>query len=94
MKRFRVALGEGHPNTLHTMSNLASALFSQGKHRESEILYRQILDKFFLIRGETHPSTIDAMSSLANALSIQTLLQTVYQRVELTLVLCSLLVQV
>ena len=44
-ERRKQALGEYHPRTLASMSDLATVLFQQGRNEEAEALFRQILEK-------------------------------------------------
>ena len=41
----KAKLGEGHPDTLATLSNLAKVLEAQGHLAEAEPLYREALEK-------------------------------------------------
>ena len=71
MNLFREKLGDNHPDTLGTMSNLASAYDNQGKYRDAMVLYKQCLDKQKAVLGENHPDTLDTMFNLAGAYSDQ-----------------------
>ncbi|KAH9212847.1 hypothetical protein DL95DRAFT_447360 [Leptodontidium sp. 2 PMI_412] len=57
-------LPETHPDTLTTMSNLASVLLSQGKYADAEAMNRQTLEIKEEVLGKTHPSTLMTMSNL------------------------------
>jgi tetratricopeptide (TPR) repeat protein len=61
-------LGETHPDTLGSMSNLAVLLSSQGKLSEAEPLYRDALRCWRETLGETHPETLSSMNNLGNLL--------------------------
>jgi tetratricopeptide (TPR) repeat protein len=57
-------LGEGHPNTLGSMSNLAIVLNNQGKYDEAEAMYRRTLQLMEKVLGEEHPATLASMNNL------------------------------
>ncbi|KAG8718742.1 hypothetical protein FRC09_012178 [Ceratobasidium sp. 395] len=59
------ALGEQHPDTLISMSNLALTYEYQGRWDEAEALQLQVLDAEKQISGERHPSTLNSMNNLA-----------------------------
>uniref|UniRef100_A0A7S4RXZ9 Kinesin light chain n=1 Tax=Ditylum brightwellii TaxID=49249 RepID=A0A7S4RXZ9_9STRA len=59
------ALGEAHPHTLGTMSNLAAAVRGQGRYEEAEELFRQCLEAKKSALGEAHPDTLATMNNLA-----------------------------
>jgi hypothetical protein len=64
-------LGEEHPSTLIASSNLAGALFNQGKHAEAEPIFREVLVVQKRVLGEEHPSTLHTASKLASTLCNQ-----------------------
>ena len=66
----KALLGESHPSTLGTMSNLADTYVNQGKHREAEVLFKQCLDKQKAVLGESHPHTLLTMRNLALVLDL------------------------
>ena len=57
-------LGEEHPHTLVSASNLASALLKQGDFSEAERLFRGTLNIRKRVLGEEHPSTVAMSNSL------------------------------
>ena len=61
-------LGEDHPRTRVSMSNLALTLCEQGNLPRAMELQEKVLESRCRILGEDHPDTIGAMSSLANTL--------------------------
>ncbi len=64
-------LGKKHPDTLASMSNLASVLNSQGKYVEAEEMYRQVLKLSEKVLGKEHPNTLASMNNLASVLDSQ-----------------------
>ena len=54
----------GHPDTLLTMSNLASTYDRQGLRREAQVLFMQCFEKRKIVLGENHPDTLDTMNKL------------------------------
>lgn len=66
----KTALGDQHPQTLMTMSNLACTLMDQGKFSEAEVLNRQVLEGRQIL-GEQHPDTLTSVSNLAQVLQAQ-----------------------
>jgi tetratricopeptide (TPR) repeat protein len=65
------ALGPEHPDTLTSMSNLASVLNSQGKYEEAEAINRQTLVRREKVLRPEHPDTLTSMSNLALVLDSQ-----------------------
>ncbi|KAK0711611.1 hypothetical protein B0H67DRAFT_296663 [Lasiosphaeris hirsuta] len=65
------ALGEEHPDTLRSMSNLANVLNRQGKYEEAEQMHRQALQLWEKALGEEHPDTLSSMNNLAVILDSQ-----------------------
>ncbi len=61
----RQVLGEEHPHTLDSMSNLAGALHELGRHDEAEALYIEVLAIHRRVLGEKHRPTLDAVNDLA-----------------------------
>jgi hypothetical protein len=55
-------LGREHPDTLTSMSNLASVLNSQGKYEEAEKMHRRALEMKEVMLGREHPSTLASMT--------------------------------
>ena len=58
-------LGEEHPSTLTTMSNLAETLHDQGDLAGVRKLHNQVLEMRWEILGEQHPDTLASMNNLA-----------------------------
>ena len=59
------ALGEKHPSTLASMGNLASVYQEQGRWKEAEELWVQVLEIKKRTIGEEHPSILRSMANLA-----------------------------
>jgi tetratricopeptide (TPR) repeat protein len=57
--------GEEHPDTLVTMTNLASVYTSQGRWNEAKELQLQILQLSQRVLGDTHAATLTSMAHLA-----------------------------
>jgi tetratricopeptide (TPR) repeat protein len=64
-KNLSEILGEGHPSTLASMSNLAVVLRDQGKYEQAEEMQRQALGLHETALGKDHPDTLRCMNSLA-----------------------------
>jgi CHAT domain-containing protein/tetratricopeptide (TPR) repeat protein len=64
-------LGEDHPDTAQSYSNLASSLNAQGKYAEAEAVYRKALDICRKALGEEHPTTAKNYNNLAANLNAQ-----------------------
>ena len=62
MKR---VLGEEHPDTLMSMSNLASTYRKQGRRKEAEVLEALVMETRKRVLGEEHPDTLLSMANLA-----------------------------
>jgi hypothetical protein len=62
----KTVLGEEHPNTLISMSNLASTYKNQGRWKEAEELQAKELKMCSRVLGEEHPSTLKSMGNLAS----------------------------
>jgi len=71
LKRFRVNLGESHPNTFFAMNFLAKCYNHHGKYTEAEVLYKQCLDKMKVVVNKSHPCFLVAMSGLADTYGFQ-----------------------
>jgi tetratricopeptide (TPR) repeat protein len=65
----RRTLGEEHPDTLQSMSELAHLRTVQGRLREAEELDRRILASRRRVSGLERPETLKAMTGLANVVS-------------------------
>jgi hypothetical protein len=64
-------LGEEHPATLASASNLARSLSGQGTHAEAEAMKLKVLGARKRVLGEEHPGTLTSASNLAMFLSDQ-----------------------
>ncbi|CUS15721.1 unnamed protein product, partial [Tuber aestivum] len=64
-------LGPDHPNTLTSVSNLASVLESQGKYTQSEAMNRRALEGHEKTLGPDNPDTLTSISFLAAVLGDQ-----------------------
>ena len=60
-------LGEDHPDTLASRSNLAVAYVSAGRLAEAIALYEQVLTDRTCVLGEDHPDTLTSRNNLAVA---------------------------
>ena len=58
-------LGEEHPSTLTSVSNLAGVLRNQGKYDEAEQMNRRALEGSEKALGEEHPDTLTSVYCLA-----------------------------
>lgn len=65
LRKTEETFGKEHPNTLTSMSNLASVLRFQGKYDEAEGIHRQVLALRESVLGKEHPSTLKSMANLA-----------------------------
>jgi tetratricopeptide (TPR) repeat protein len=70
LKAKRQELGDEHPHTLTSMSNLAAALLDQEKYDEAEVLIRRVV-KGRQQLGEEHPDRLTALDILARVLGAQ-----------------------
>ena len=59
-------LGNEHPDTLRSVSNLASVLQHQGKYDEAEQMNRRALDSSEKVLGKEHPHTLMSVNNLGN----------------------------
>ncbi|KAH8671817.1 TPR domain protein [Tricladium varicosporioides] len=62
------ALGEDHPDTLTSVSNLALVLQDQGKYEQAEELSRRALGGWEKALGEDHSNTLTSVDNLASVL--------------------------
>ena len=65
------AVGEAHPTTLISRSNLAQLLAALGRVTEAEPLMRRDLQSTIDSRGQFHADTLLAYSNLARCLALQ-----------------------
>ncbi|KAI4193680.1 MAG: hypothetical protein LQ350_008211 [Teloschistes chrysophthalmus] len=68
---YEKVLGKEHPETLTSVSNLASVLQDQGKYEEAERMNRRALDGYKKVLGKEHPNTLTSVSNLALVLQDQ-----------------------
>ncbi len=68
-------LGLEHPDTLHSMHNLAEAWRKQGRYQEAEKLHQQALTLLEKVLGEEHPKTLFSKRNLAVMLSTQSVVK-------------------
>jgi hypothetical protein len=66
--RRRQILGEDHPDTLRSASNLAAILSRMGKMQAARNLERDTLERRSRVLGENHPLTQFSATSLASDL--------------------------
>jgi CHAT domain-containing protein/Tfp pilus assembly protein PilF len=64
-------LGEAHPITATSLSNLGNVLYLQGKFKQAEAVHRRALALREKILGAEHPDTATSMNNLANVLQEQ-----------------------
>ena len=60
-------LGETHPDTLGSRSNLAAAYEAAGRLAEAMPLYERTLADCERVLGESHPDTLGSRNNLARA---------------------------
>ena len=64
-------LGKEHLDTLTSVNNLASDLWSQGRYEEAEALDRRVLNRREKVIGKEHPDTLTSVSNLVSDLRAQ-----------------------
>lgn len=64
-------LGQEHPTTATSLSNLGNVLHLQGKFKEAEAVHRRALAIREKVLGAEHPDTATSMNNLANVLQEQ-----------------------
>jgi tetratricopeptide (TPR) repeat protein len=64
-------LGQEHPDTLTSVSQLGSVLESQGKYDAAEVLHRRALEGYEKVLGREHPHTLIGVSNLGSVLESQ-----------------------
>ena len=64
-------LGLEHPDTLGSINDSASVLYSQGKYEDAEAMNRQTLARQEKVLGLKHPDTLESMNNLASVLYSQ-----------------------
>src|SRR5260370_42566242 len=65
----RRILGEEHPDTLNSISNLARTLAAQGDLAGARRLEEPVLEARRRILGEEHPDTLTSMDNLARTIA-------------------------
>ena len=68
LDRYRRILGNDHPHTLRTASNLANDLSELGEAQAAIVLYEDVLARRQQLLGNDHPGTRRAANNLINAL--------------------------
>jgi hypothetical protein len=58
-------LGDKHPDTLTSMNNPASTYSNQGRWKDAEELFVQVMETFKRVLRHEHPDTLTRMASLA-----------------------------
>jgi tetratricopeptide (TPR) repeat protein len=64
-------LGEEHPDTLTSMSNLGSTFWAQGDHAGARRLHEKVFEVRKRMLGKEHPDTLTSMNNLASILGAQ-----------------------
>lgn len=67
----RRTLGEDHPHTLTFAQNVGSLLLTQGKLRDAELHFRDVLASRRRTLGPEHPDTLGSMISVSRVLRAQ-----------------------
>jgi len=67
----RRTLGEEHPDTLMSMSNMGALLQDQRKLAEAEPYWREALEKYRRTLGEEHPNTLRSINNMGVLLQDQ-----------------------
>ena len=65
METEKRVLGQEHPSTLTSMANLASTFLNQGRWKEAEELFVQVMETRMRVLGREHPSTLTSMTNPA-----------------------------
>jgi ADP-ribose pyrophosphatase YjhB (NUDIX family) len=66
----RDILGEDHPHTLNSASNLANDLRELGEHQQARQLDEDTLSRYRRALGEDHPHTLNSAHNLAHVLRV------------------------
>ncbi|KAL0937441.1 kinesin light chain [Colletotrichum truncatum] len=61
----RTVLGEGHPSTLNSVNDLASAYLRLGQFQEAEKLQSSLVETSIRVLGDEHPDTLNRIATLA-----------------------------
>ena len=64
--QYEKVLGLEHPYTLTSMTNLASTYRNQGRWKEAEELFVQVMETSSRVLGLEHPDTLTSMANLAS----------------------------
>jgi len=67
----RRELGDDHPDTLESLSNMGVLLNAQGKLAEAEPFYREALDGSRRVLGNDHPDTLASIGNMGTLLKDQ-----------------------
>ena len=67
----RETLGARHPDTLTSISNLGSLLYSQRNYSEADPLLREVLQSRRETLGDRHPDTLISIGNMARLLQAQ-----------------------
>jgi len=67
----RSTLGDEHPHTLESLSNLATLMGMLGRFGIAEPLIREALDTYRRVHGDEHPNTLTALGNLGLVLRRQ-----------------------
>jgi DNA polymerase III delta prime subunit len=71
MQTRKRVLGDEHPSTLISMTNLALTYKNQMRLKEAEELQVQVMQTMKRVLGDEHPSTLNSMANLAISYSMQ-----------------------
>jgi hypothetical protein len=71
LETMKEAHGIDHPDTLGSMSNLASTFYSRGKFKAAEEMHRLALEGRVKVLGKKHQETLTSMNNLALTLQSQ-----------------------
>jgi tetratricopeptide (TPR) repeat protein/tRNA A-37 threonylcarbamoyl transferase component Bud32 len=74
----RRLLGDEHPDTISSISNMGYLLASQGKLAEAEPYCREALEKSRRVLGEEHPDTLGSINNMGFLLQAQGKLELAY----------------
>ena len=66
METRKRVLGQDHPDTLISMGNLASTYWSQGRWKEAEELFVQVMETRKRVLGQEHPNTFISKGNLVS----------------------------
>jgi len=67
----RSTLGDDHPSTLDSTSDMGFLLVARGRHSDAESFFREALDGNRRILGDDHPDTLVSINNLGSLLHIQ-----------------------